>query len=126
MHGAFGSCEAACGFAQSFAVILWRISIRRRILPLSEFLPSGESPMFRRCFLLLIASLILVSPAAAQVEPDKALKTFKVSEGLELSIWAHEPLCVNPTCMDIDHKGRVWYCESINYRQKLRGEKKMR
>jgi putative membrane-bound dehydrogenase-like protein len=28
--------------------------------------------------------------------------------------------------MDIDHKGRVWICESINYRQKLRGEKKMR
>src|SRR5207245_1323440 len=26
------------------------------------------------------------------------------------------------TCMDIDHKGRVWLCESINYRCKLRGQ----
>ena len=33
---------------------------------------------------------------------------------------------VNPTCMDIDHKGRVWVCESVNYRQKLRGQKLMR
>src|SRR5262249_56046108 len=75
--------------------------------------------MFRRFFSSLLASLILATPALAQVEPDKALKTFKVSEGLELSLWAHEPLCVNPTSMDIDHKGRVWYCESINYRCKL-------
>ncbi|MFQ3592182.1 MAG: PVC-type heme-binding CxxCH protein, partial [Gemmataceae bacterium] len=27
---------------------------------------------------------------------------------------------VNPTCMDVDHKGRVWVCESVNYRNKLR------
>src|SRR5262245_50589976 len=82
--------------------------------------------MFRRLYLSLVGFLGLAAPAAAQVEPDKALKTFKVSDGLEISLWAHEPLCINPTCMDIDHKGRVWYCESINYRQKLRGEKKMR
>ena len=32
-------------------------------------------------------------------------------------------MLVNPTCMDVDHKGRVWMCESVNYRYRLRNEK---
>jgi putative membrane-bound dehydrogenase-like protein len=64
----------------------------------------------------------LAIPAAAQVPPDKALQTFTVSDGLEIQLWASEPLFVNPTCMDIDHLGRVWVCESINYRCKLRNQ----
>ena len=61
--------------------------------------------------------------------PDKTVQGFKVSEGLEVTLWASEinplnptakePFMVNPTCMDIDHKGRVWICESVNYRTKL-------
>jgi putative membrane-bound dehydrogenase-like protein len=87
---------------------------------------------------LLVLSMSLVwSPTVhAQLSPEKTLKSFKVSAGLEISVWASEinpqgpesktVFMVNPTCMDIDHKGRVWICESINYRQKLRGAKKMR
>jgi putative membrane-bound dehydrogenase-like protein len=60
------------------------------------------------------------------VPPDKALATFKMVEGLELSLWASEPLFANPTCMDIDHKGRVWVCESINYRCTLHGQRPKR
>src|SRR5262249_58451273 len=44
-----------------------------------------------------------------------------VADGLEMSLLASEPLFVNPTCIDIDHKGRVWVCESVNYRCQLRG-----
>jgi putative membrane-bound dehydrogenase-like protein len=67
--------------------------------------------------LALLALPFLAIPAAhAQVEPSKALSTFKVSSGLDLQLWAAEPLLVNPTCMDIDHKGRVWVVESVNYR----------
>jgi len=67
---------------------------------------------------LLVAALLLGCPAlvSAQVPPEKALSTFTVANGLELTLWASEPLFVNPTCMDIDHKGRVWVCESVNYR----------
>src|SRR5215475_10122307 len=65
--------------------------------------------------------LLFALPAAgpAQVPPDKALATFSVVDGLEISLWASEPQFANPTCMDIDHKGRVWVCESVNYRTKL-------
>ena len=90
----------------------------------------------RLSFFVLALSLISPSQVPAQFAPDKALKTFKLSPGLDISLWASEinpldakakePFMVNPTCMDIDPKGRVWICESINYRQKLRGEKVMR
>jgi putative membrane-bound dehydrogenase-like protein len=67
--------------------------------------------------------LLVPTVVDAQVAPDKALPTFKVADGLELSLWASEPLFTNPTCIDIDHKGRVWVCEAVNYRNKLHGKK---
>ncbi|HZT83446.1 MAG TPA: PVC-type heme-binding CxxCH protein [Gemmataceae bacterium] len=76
--------------------------------------------MKTRPFFLLAACLAATPAAVAQVPPDKALATFKVSDGLAISLWASEPLLVNPTCCDIDHKGRVWVCESVNYRSTLR------
>src|SRR5688572_12044261 len=90
--------------------------------------------MTRRLSLFVcVLSAALASPLAAQLSPEKTLKSFRLSPGLEISVWASEigpdagkPFFVNPTCMDVDHQGRVWVCESINYRQKLRGEKKMR
>ena len=48
--------------------------------------------------------------------PEKCEATFTVADGLEMKLWASEPLFANPTCMDIDHLGRVWVCESVNYR----------
>ena len=77
-----------------------------------------------RC-LQSIALLFLCSAVHAQLPPEKAASTFTVADGLEMKLWASEPLFVNPTCIDIDHKGRVWVCESVNYRNKLRGMKKL-
>ncbi len=74
-----------------------------------------------RCLLPCILFLLLPAALDAQVPPEKAESTFTVADGLEFKLWASEPLFVNPTCMDIDHKGRVWVCESVNYRTKLRG-----
>src|SRR6516225_3786369 len=73
-----------------------------------------------RCLLVSVVLLaVLALPAAAQVAPDKCESTFSVADGLEFKLWAAEPLLINPTCMDIDHKGRVWVCEAVNYRTKL-------
>ncbi len=73
----------------------------------------------------LLVALLLVSVCHAQLPPEQAERSFTVAPGLEFKLWASEPLFVNPTCMDIDHKGRVWVCESVNYRNKLRGLKKL-
>jgi putative membrane-bound dehydrogenase-like protein len=38
---------------------------------------------------------------------------------LEVTLFASEPMMMNPTNMDIDEKGRVWICEGYNYRNQL-------
>ncbi len=68
------------------------------------------------------------APAAAPPPPappgvgygvDDALKnmaTFHTPPGLEASLFAAEPMIQNPTNIDIDHRGRVWATECVNYR----------
>ncbi len=45
-----------------------------------------------------------------------AMTNFTVSEGLQLSLFASEPMVRNPTDMDVDAQGRVWITEGVNYR----------
>ena len=49
--------------------------------------------MLRRSLLSL---LLVVSVAQAQVPPDRALSTFKVVDGLELSLFASETPFTDP------------------------------
>ncbi len=39
-----------------------------------------------------------------------------MAEGLEAKLFAAEPLLLSPSNIDIDHRGRVWVCEIVNYR----------
>src|SRR5438132_14175844 len=70
-------------------------------------------------FLALSLWCAAVLPARGQLPPEKAEKTFKVVDGLGFKLWASEPLSTIPTCMDSDNKGRIWVCESVNYRDTL-------
>ncbi len=56
------------------------------------------------------------APALAQVSPEKSAALLKPAAGLEVTLWAAEPLLVNPTNIDIDSRGRVWVAEGLNYR----------
>ncbi|HTL17574.1 MAG TPA: PVC-type heme-binding CxxCH protein [Patescibacteria group bacterium] len=53
-----------------------------------------------------------VGPQAA----IQSLSRLKVADGLEVSLFASEPLVRNPTDMDIDERGRIWIAEGVNYR----------
>lgn len=44
------------------------------------------------------------------------LKSMKVADGLEVTLFASEPMVRNPANMDIDARGRVWVTEGTNYR----------
>jgi putative membrane-bound dehydrogenase-like protein len=46
----------------------------------------------------------------------ESLKNFKVADGVQVTLFASEPLVRNPTDMDIDERGRVWLTEGVNYR----------
>lgn len=47
--------------------------------------------------------------------PENALASMHVAEGLEVKLFAAEPMVTNPTNMSVDSKGRVWICEAYNY-----------
>ena len=49
-------------------------------------------------------------------ESGQAVSGLDVGNGLEASLFASEPLMFSPSNMDIDHLGRVWICEVVNYR----------
>jgi len=51
-------------------------------------------------------------PEAALAEVQKMV----AGEGLQVSLFASEPMLVNPADIDVDAQGRVWVCEGANYR----------
>ena len=63
-------------------------------------------------------SFLMAVPASvlAQVSPVESAHKLKPAEGLEATLWASEPMLVNPTNIDIDSRGRVWVTEGLNYR----------
>ncbi len=45
-----------------------------------------------------------------------AVSQLDVGEGLEAGLFAGEPDLLSPSDIDVDHLGRVWVCEVVNYR----------
>lgn len=76
----------------------------------------------RLVFISVISFLIVAcSKKQPLVEhsPESSLADLKVYEGLEVTLFASEPMLTNPTNIDIDSRGRVWVCEAYNYRSEL-------
>lgn len=71
-----------------------------------------------RTILFLSALLIFTSRGVAQLPPEKALASMNPGEGLQVELFASEPMLINPTSIDVDHMGRVWVAEAVNYRRK--------
>jgi putative membrane-bound dehydrogenase-like protein len=71
-----------------------------------------------RRWLFALLAACLASPAFAQKDPAAALATMTAGDGLKVELFASEPMLINPTSIDVDHKGRVWVAEAVNYRRK--------
>lgn len=61
-------------------------------------------------------ALPVAPKARAQVGPEESAAQVKLADGLEATLWAAEPMVVNPTTIDVDSRGRVWVTEGLNYR----------
>ncbi|MBI3683240.1 MAG: PQQ-dependent sugar dehydrogenase [Acidobacteria bacterium] len=72
-----------------------------------------------RLWMLLLPGMSLLH---AQETPLGTVKGLKTAPGLEITLWAWEPMLVNPTNIDIDAKGRIWVLEAVNYRRKLKNQ----
>jgi len=49
--------------------------------------------------------------------PEEAIENLDVHAALQAEVFAAEPMMLSPSNIDIDHRGRVWVCEVINYRR---------
>jgi putative membrane-bound dehydrogenase-like protein len=60
-------------------------------------------------------------PIGNSVSPDRtpeaALAGLDIADGLEVKLFAAEPMLLSPSNIDIDHLGRIWVCEVVNYRR---------
>ena len=54
--------------------------------------------------------------------PEGAVAGLDVTEGVELKLFAAEPMLLSPSNIDIDHMGRIWVCEVVNYRRFANGD----
>jgi putative membrane-bound dehydrogenase-like protein len=50
-------------------------------------------------------------------EPEAATEQLDVHPELTVQLFASEPMMLSPASIDIDHRGRVWVCEVVNYRK---------
>ncbi|MCA9174704.1 MAG: NPCBM/NEW2 domain-containing protein [Planctomycetales bacterium] len=60
---------------------------------------------------------VAASAEAESREPGDAVAGLDVHEGLEATLFASEPELLSLTNLDIDHRGRIWVCEVVNYRR---------
>ena len=85
--------------------------------------PEPQVLYMKLAYLLLTISIALATSSLlaqeAQHDSGKATSQFDVHPELDVTLFAAEPFLANPTNIDIDHLGRVWVCEVINYRQKI-------
>ncbi len=50
-------------------------------------------------------------------DAGEAVASLDVHEDLQVELFAAEPMLTNPSNIDIDHTGRVWVAEIVNYRR---------
>ena len=73
---------------------------------------------------LLLATVLIIFLRALNAEEWKPANgprsiptdMFEIDPSLEITTWATSPDLYNPTNMDIDHEGRIWVTEGVNYR----------
>ncbi len=51
-----------------------------------------------------------------RLSPEDALAKLVVADGLQVKTFAADPEIVSISNIDVDHRGRVWACECVNYR----------
>ena len=55
--------------------------------------------------------------AGASHAPADSTEQLDVHPELTVQLFASEPMMASPSSLDIDHRGRVWVCEVVNYRK---------
>jgi putative membrane-bound dehydrogenase-like protein len=70
-------------------------------------------------FLLVVSIISCNNKPGEEKQAEKKIKKsldLYLPADLEVTLWAETPMLYNPTNMDVDHKGRLWVTEAVNYR----------
>jgi putative membrane-bound dehydrogenase-like protein len=65
-------------------------------------------------------AVFLGAALQGQQTADKTQAGLKPAAGLQATLFAAEPMVVNPTDLTVDERGRVWVLEGVNYRNRGR------
>jgi putative membrane-bound dehydrogenase-like protein len=63
-----------------------------------------------------VACIVGLTLSFPDRSPDDTAKSLHGPPGFEFTVFASEPMVVNPTNMEVDSRGRVWVTEGLNYR----------
>ena len=63
------------------------------------------------------AAAIGPADAPEKRSPATAEEGLNVAADLDVTLFAAEPMLLSPANIDVDHAGRVWVCEIVNYRR---------
>jgi len=73
-------------------------------------------PRWPVAVLALFASVALAAdPAPGPLPAEQAAKQSVLPDGFRMSVFAAEPLVTQPVSFCLDHRGRVWVAEALNY-----------
>jgi putative heme-binding domain-containing protein len=74
----------------------------------------------KRLVSFVLIALVAGVAVRGQHSAQETLGALKPAPGLELKLWAAEPMLTNPTDITVDERGRVWVLEGVNYRRTQR------
>lgn len=83
---------------------------RAQVRPLSKFAFT----------LLVLVGGFCGIPAFAQYTPEGGIQRIRPAKGLNVELFASEPMIVNPISVDVDARGRLWVTEGVNYRKNVK------
>tara|TARA_R110002096_G_scaffold376724_6_gene570479 strand:- start:9345 stop:12314 length:2970 start_codon:yes stop_codon:yes gene_type:complete len=66
-------------------------------------------------FFIVVLALFEANSVVGQLSPEETVQALLPADELEVTLFAAEPMLVNPASIDVDERGRVWVCEVTNY-----------
>ena len=63
----------------------------------------------------------VATATAVERSPETAVAGLDLAAGLDIQLFAAEPMLLSPSNIDVDHLGRIWVCEVVNYRRFANG-----
>jgi putative heme-binding domain-containing protein len=73
-------------------------------------------------FILVTTSMVMQDERKGYLDPQSELESFRLADGFEVTLFAAEPMVINPIQMNWDPDGRLWVVSSTAYPHLKTGE----